>query len=296
MPKLSYRFIQPYLVAQTIEEDTLYCTFNIEATKLESQASIVEIDKKVDLGHLVSNPHKVRSMLGRMLRRTVGKSKVVEAQKESANTSHSAMALEAAAVQAFEGILDQVVYIETTDKWHLATQFSDFEVFLRQNPLREVYDKKIMARMLVEIARADGRITEQERLFFKHFLNKETGQLSMLMQAPSLVEKDCMKVSEAGRPTVFLVVVAAALADYDIQIEEEDRLLYYANLFGFDKAKRRALLAIAQEYTLELAIKAEPRLWSELEIVALAQGMKASAEIAHQVYQRQKENQQGLTA
>ena len=183
MPKLTYRSIQPYLVAQQIDEDTLHCTFEIEEEKFESSAPIIAVDKKVDLGKLVSNPSKVRSMLGQVLRRTVGKSKVLEAQQKASNTSHSAASLERAVVHAFEGILGQIVYMETTEKWHLVTQFSSFEVFLRQHPLRERYDKKIMARMLVEITRADGRITEQERLFFKHFLNEDTGRLSVLMQA-----------------------------------------------------------------------------------------------------------------
>ncbi|MGH1334597.1 MAG: hypothetical protein ACRBFS_00610 [Aureispira sp.] len=293
MPKLTYRSIQPYLVAQEIDEDTLHCTFEVEEERFESSATIVAMDKKVDLGRLVSNPSRVRSMLGQVLKRTIGKNKGLVAQKKISKTSHSTAALKIAAIRAFEGILDQVVYMETTDKWHLVTQFSSFEVFLRQHPLRERYDKKVMARMLVEIARADGRITEQERLFFKHFLNEDTGRLSVLMQAPVLVQQDCVKVSPHGRETVFLVVAAAALADYRIQEEEEEKLLYYANLFGFDQDRRRALLVIAQEYTLELAIKTDLRLWSEKEVIALAEQMKCPLESALKVYQRQKENQEG---
>lgn len=293
MPPITYTSIQPYLSEQYIEEDTLYCTFKIEGEQLESSAPIVEVDQKVDLSKLVSNPSKVRSLLGRMVRRAVGKSKVLEAQK-AAPHSYSAAALERAVVQAFEGILDQIVYIETTDKWHLVTQFSNFEVFLRQHPLQERYDKTIMARMLVEMTRADGRITEQERLFFEHFLNEDTGRLSVLMQAPALVDQDCSRVSPAGRETVFLVVAAAALADYNIQAEEQEKLVEYANLFGLTVSRRKELLAIAQEYTLELALKAEPRLWSEIELLELAQKINCPTEIAIQVYQNYKNKQEGF--
>lgn len=293
MPPINYRAIQPYLIEQYIEEDSLYCTFKIEGEKLESSAPIIEIDKKVELTKLVSNPSKVRSLLGKAVRRAIGKSKVLEAQK-AAPTSYSTAALERAVVQAFEGILDQIVYIETTDKWHLATQFSNFEVFLRQNPLQERYDKTIMARMLVEMTRADGRITEQERLFFEHFLNEDTGHLSVLLQTPALVEQDCLKVSAAGRETVFLVVAAAALADYDIQAEEQEKLVEYANLFGLETGRRKELLAIAQEYTLELALKAETRLWSEVELIELAQKINCPTEIAIQVYQNYKNKQEGF--
>lgn len=294
MPKLSYRSIQPYLIAQHIDENILYCTFEIEAEKFESSASIIEVDQTLDLSQLVNNPSNLRAMLSRMLRHTVGKNKVLEAQKKVSNVSYSIAALEAAAVRAFEGILNQVVYMETTDKWHLATQFSSFEVFLRQNPLRERYDKKIMARMLVEMARADGRITNQERLFFKHFLNEDTGRLSVLMQAPTLVQQDCMKVSEAGRETVFLVVAAAALTDHTIEKEEEKKLLHFSKMFGLTQARQGKLLAIAQEYTLEMAVKSEPGLWSEADIITLAKQMKCSVEIATKVYQRQKNNNRKL--
>lgn len=246
---LTYRSIQPYLVAQCIDNDHLYCTFEIEEERFESSAAIVAVSEPTELAKLVVSPSKVRFMLGRLLRRNLGKNKILDAQKEAPHTTHTVAELEQAAVVAFEQITDQLVFMETTEKWHLATQFSDFEVFLRQNPLRERYDKKIMAQMLVEMTRADGRITKEERLFFKHFLNEETGRLSQLLQAPTLTEQDLAKVSVEGRATVFLVVAAAALADHSIQAEEQEKLDYLAAQFGLTSTRQQALTDMAAAYT-----------------------------------------------
>jgi len=109
--------------------------------------------------------------------------------------------------------------------------------------------------MLVEMARADGRIGEEERLFFSHFLNNEMGRLRDLIIAPYLTKEDCRKVSKNGRLTIFVIIAAVALTDNELEVEEENKLNRFAEIFELNAQKQQELFQIAQDYTLEIMLK-----------------------------------------
>lgn len=282
MIALTYKSIKPYLSEETQQGDRLYCTFLIEETTFESDVVIERVTEEKNLRSMVKNPSKMRSILLRALTKRSSKKEAVGEE----TISFSKGDLEAAAVRAFEQITNEIVYIETTDKWHLATQFSAFEVYIRQNPLTERYDKKIMSRMLVEMARADGRIEEKERLFFEHFLNQETGRLSDLMRAPFLTALDCEKVTKKGRPTVFVIVAAVALTDNIFAETEKAKLDHFARLFGFSENEQKALFAIAQAYTLEIGIKTSHRKMTKTALHRLAGEIGMDQATAEQIQAR----------
>lgn len=257
MIELTYKSIQPYLIEEVQQGEIMYCKFRIEEQEFEAEARIEKAGASKGLGLIVKNPNRMRSMLLRALNKGIGKKQVID--EKVPQVYFSKKELEAAVVLAFESILDEIVYIETTDKWRLATHFSAFEVFISQNPLKEHYDKKIMSRMLVEMARADGRIEEEERLFFSHFLNDEMGRLSDLIIAPYLTKDDCRKVSENGRFTIFLIIAAVALTDNQLEVEEQAKLNRFAEIFGLKAQKQQELFQIAQDYTLEIILKVETK-------------------------------------
>lgn len=281
MIELTYKSIQPYLIEEVQQGEMMYCKFLVEEQEFETEVAIEKIGDSKGLGLIVKNPNKMRSMLLRALNKGIRKKKVVD--EETPQVYFSKKELEAAVVLAFESILDEIVYIETTDKWRLATQFSDFEVFIRQNPLKENYDKKIMSRMLVEMARADGRIEEEERLFFSHFLNDEMGGLSDLITAPYLTAADCKKVSKNGRLTIFVIVSAVALTDNELEVEEQDKLNRFAEIFGLKAEKQQELFQIAQDYTLEIMLKVEAKPLDLDELHAFADKIAMDRTHAEQV-------------
>jgi tellurite resistance protein len=281
MIELTYKSIQSYIVEEEQRGEMMYCKFSVEEQEFETEVAIERVGESKGLGLMVKNPNKMRSMLLRALNKGIRKKQVQE--EDVPHVYFSKKELEAAAVLAFESILDEIVYIETTDKWHLATQFSDFEVFIRQNPLKENYDKKIMSRMLVEMARADGRIEEEERLFFSHFLNDEMGKLSDLITAPYLTKADCNKVSKNGRLTIFVIVSAVALTDNELEVEEQDKLNRFAEIFGLKAQKQQELFQIAQNYTLEIMLKVEAKSLELEELHAFADKIAMDRTHAEQV-------------
>lgn len=281
MIELTYKTIQSYIVEEVQQGEIMYCKFLIEEQEFETEAAIEGAGDSTGLGLMVKNPNRMRSMLLRALNKGIRKKQVLE--KNAPKIYFSKKELEAAVVLAFESILDEIVYMETTGKWHLATQFSAFEVFIRQNPLKEHYDKKIMSRMLVEMARADGRIEEGERLFFSHFLNDEMGRLSDLITAPYLTEEDCRKVSEDGRLTIFVIVAAVALTDNKLEVEEQAKLNRFAEIFKLKAPKQQELFQIAQDYTLELLLKVETKPLDLEELHAFADKIAMDRVHAEQV-------------
>jgi hypothetical protein len=257
MIKLTYKSIQPYITGEVQQGEIMYCRFLVEEREFEAEVGIEKIDESNGLGVMVKNPNRMRSMLLRVLNKGIRSKKALE--EDTPQIYFSKKELEAAVVLAFESILDEIIYIETTGKWHLATQFSDFEVYIRQHPLKENLDKRIMSRMLVEMARADGRIGQEERLFFSHFLNDEMGRLSDLITAPYLNKEDCKKVTKRGRLTIFVIVAAVALVDNQLQVEEQDKLDRFAEIFEMAAKKRQELFQIAQDYTLETKLKVQTK-------------------------------------
>lgn len=284
MIELTYKSIQPYLKNEVQEGEILYCKFLVEEREFDTEILIEKIDDSNALGAIVKNPNKMRSMLLRALNKGVRRNKVGE--EETTPIYFSKKELEAAVVRAFETILDEIVYIETTGKWRLATQFSDFEVYIRQNPLTENYDKKIMSRMLVEMARADGRIEQEERLFFSHFLNDEMGRLSDLITAPYLTSLDCEQVSKNGRLTIFIIVAAVALTDNEFQEEEQTKLNRFAELFQLTESKQQELFQKVQEYTLEIKLKTESEKLTLEALHAFADNIALDRAIAEKVQAR----------
>ena len=286
MIELTYKSIQPYILEEVQRGEMMYCKFLVEEEEFETEVAIEKAGETKGLSLIGKNPNKMRSMLLRALNKGIRKKEVLE--DDVPQVYFSKKELEAAAVLAFESILDEIVYIETTNKWHLATQFSDFEVFIRQNPLKEDYDKKIMSRMLVEMARADGRIEQEERLFFSHFLNDEMGSLSDLITAPYLTKADCKKVSENGRFTIFVIVSAVALTDNELEGEEQDKLNRFAEIFGLKAQKQQELFQIAQDYTLEIMLKVEAKSLSLEDLHAFADKIAMDRTHAEQVQTRFK--------
>jgi DhnA family fructose-bisphosphate aldolase class Ia len=139
--------------------------------------------------------------------------------------------------------------------------------------------------MLVEMARADGRIEEQERLFFEHFLNEETGRLADLMRAPVLTPKDCKEVTANVRSTIFMLVAAVALTDNEFNERERQQLDRFARLLNFEEAEQLELLSVAQTYTIEVAYKAQKGNLSTEELYTIANQIGMHEDAAATAYQ-----------
>lgn len=265
--KVTYESIKPYILEEKLDGGKMFCKFQIENQTFEATGSIKTVNKKgaARITNQVKNTAigRMRTMVMSVLRRAVGGgfaatvtsmagNEVIRQQTEGVR--YNAKEKESGTIKAFESILSEITY--EGGKWRLAKEFSEFEKIIRRSPLTKSYDKKILARMLVEMAKADGSVSKEEKDFFNDFLNEDTGNLGSLMRAPSVSVVECEEISSDAKENVFMLTAAVALTDDEFSDEERLKLDDYAQMLGFGDHKKDQLLRFAQDYTIESAVKA----------------------------------------
>jgi tellurite resistance protein len=266
--EITYESIKPYILEENLDGSKVECKFEIEGQIFEAVGRIKKSQKK-GAGKVKSMVQRtaigrMRSMVLRILRKAVGggfaATVVSQAGSEgmrqgTAGMNYTKQEKQAAVVMAFDTISMDLTY--ENSKWRLATEFSEFEKLVRRSPLKKAYDKKILARMLVEMANADGRIAPEEKAFFDNFLTDETGSMGELMRAPSVSIVECEEVSPEARENVFMIVAAVALTDNEFADEEKLKLEEYSQMFDFSEKKYDELLRLAQDHTIEAYINSK---------------------------------------
>jgi tellurite resistance protein len=263
---ITYESIKPYILEENLDASKMHCKFQIDNKVFEATGGIRASTKKgaARITNQIKNTAigRMRTVVMGVLRRAVGGgfaatvtsmagNEVIRQQTEGVR--FSAKEKEAGVIKAFESILSEVTY--EGGKWRLATEFSEFEKIIRRSPLTKSYDKKILARMLVEMAKADGSVSKEEKEFFEDFLTDETGNLGSLMRAPSVSIVECEEISADAKENVFMITAAVALTDDEFSDEEQLKLDDYAQMLGFTDKKKSDLLRYAQDYTIETAVK-----------------------------------------
>jgi tellurite resistance protein len=278
--EITYESIKPYITEENVDGSKIYCKFEVEDQVFESNASIKSGTKKgsAKVTNMVRNTAlgRMRSMVLRVLRKAVGGGFAGTAVSMAGNEvmrqgtdgiKYNKKEKEEAVISAFEKISLELAY--ENGKWRLATEFSEFEKMIKRNPFTKAYDKKILARMLVEMARADGKIEAEEKAFFDDFLTEETGSMGELMRAPAISIVEVEEISVEARENVFMIVAAVALTDNEFADEEKLKLDEYSQMFDFTEKKQDELLRLAQDYTIEMLIKSKGQM-SRDEVYAFA--------------------------
>lgn len=266
--EITYDSIRPYLLEETMENSSMLCKFKIEDQVFDAKG-FVRVDNKSGAARVTRMVKttaigRLRSMVLRTVRQAVGGgfagttasmvgNEMMRQQTEGVQFSRKDK--EAAVVNAFESIAAEIYYDNDSNAWRVNRELSEFELLLRKSPIEKPYDKKVLARLLVEMARADGTIEAEEKEFFSSFLSEETGNLGQLMRAPAISFVECEEIGKDVQQNVFMITAAVALADDDFSIEEQDKLEEYAEMFEFSEDKRKDLLRLAQDYTIENIVK-----------------------------------------
>src|SRR5690606_20744051 len=136
--------------------------------------------------------------------------------------------------RAFQAVADRFVW-DAQQGRYIAAQaggdaITDFMRQLQSAPATSRYDRMVAARMLVEIAAADGQLGEEERAFVAGFVTPDLGTVDELWRAPRLSEAELAETSQgAVRETMLMLAWAVAWSDDELAPEEEARLREYAS-------------------------------------------------------------------
>lgn len=163
-----------------------------------------------------------------------------------------------AIVDAFRSVGNRFAWDESNQRFVSAKVFKDlqteFTVIVQQVALTQAWDRSVLARMLAEIAAADGSLAEEERVFFDGFLRGES--LDNLLEKPPLTKADLEETSQEARHVMWLLAAAMAVSDEDFAATEQKKLAFFGGALGVAPNDQTRGLELAKEYVLDQALEA----------------------------------------
>ena len=200
--------------------------------------------------------------------------------------------IQAAIVDAFMRVKDNFHYDEVSGTWGKPLiappppPKSPFEEQMNNHPIADPHDKNVFARVLAELAYADGTVSKDEAEFFKNIIPPDQPSLDRLAKADPVSKVEAEEVTQLVKATIYMVAWVIALIDLNLDPVEEELLMEYSDVFGIQPARREELIKHAKYFVIEQNIDPdEPR----DELFAVADKIKLNhddAERARIAYKR----------
>lgn len=125
-----------------------------------------------------------------------------------------------------------------------------FQDHLAAHPISNLFEQDILSRILVSIAGADGKITEDERNLITEMLPKQIGSIQDIAGRGDISSVEAEEVDEGVKKSILLLAWSVALVDFDLSPSENTKLNDYASLFGFDFNHSAAFAKLAKYETM----------------------------------------------
>lgn len=161
--------------------------------------------------------------------------------------------------RAFEAVSDRFVW-DAQNGRYIAAQaggdaITDFMRQLGAAPPGTRYDRVVAARMLTEIAAADGQLGDDERAFVAGFITPDIGTLDELASAPRLSAAELAETSAGPvRDTLLMLAWAVAWSDDELAPEEATRLREFATALAVPDARVTELQGYVCGYLLDQSL------------------------------------------
>jgi hypothetical protein len=257
---IRYLFIEPLIESAVVDGSLLCCTFRCPVSGARVRAHVSIYATARDRGEA--------GLLGR-LRRTVREAvqDVLgygdRADREAGPVPPAAGDLteedrRAAVERAFHSVSFRFVWDEEGRRWVSAASIADalagFARQLEAAPVVEPAERALLGRVLLDVARADSRVTEEEREFLEHHLALGSGPIELCrLTVPS--REEMAPCREAVRETILMLAWALALSDYELAPAERDLLAADAHALGIAKERAAELRRYAQYFVLDRALE-----------------------------------------
>lgn len=297
----TYQSIEELLVDSSVEGQIMICQFRIPGTDevIESRSAIKRSNsvknKMVDTVKDSLMMEVRRSVFG-IIRNTLGYGVVgrisssvassVLSQSGMGAAGFSAEEKQSAIVEAFRAVASRFFYDPSDKHWKAAGQISDLEKQLAGYPLQNKFEEDLAARMIIQLAGADGAFEETERSFISEQLGWTELMIdeAFLMNHPILAV-ECEEVAEASRSTLFLLTFMAALADGRLDDKEKELLGRYGRMLDLSEEQMSRLATIAKDYILQNMLSLHT---SQEELAELAAQFQMEAIEVQRAYVRMK--------
>jgi hypothetical protein len=298
MPEVTYGAIRDLVVSTTRDGDHLVCVFRCPKTEQTYSASALVGEAQVEaraearsglftsLGWAALNA--VRAVLND------------PPDVPSDTTPRDPDQLEdderAAAERAFQALSPGFLWDSSGERWVSAASVDElqtaFALQLRDHPVIERDDRALLVRLLVEVAKADGHLDQQEWEFLAKYRQQDVGSVDDFMRMPPLTAED-LRRAPAGplRETMLLMAWTLSLVDEELASDETSQLDAFAEKLEVPPERNRELMAGAQEFIYDQALnRAYPHNTldpaAHAEVTATGKALKLSPATAREIEQR----------
>ncbi|MCB9787118.1 MAG: TerB family tellurite resistance protein [Deltaproteobacteria bacterium] len=117
--------------------------------------------------------------------------------------------------------------------------------------ITEPRDTRCLARMLAEVALADGVVAPAESAFFQSFTGQDVAGIKGALGAGELTAEELSETTPFLREPMLGLAWALAFTDQDLAPSEEARLARFAQGLGIAPERAALLRSHAREYVVE---------------------------------------------
>ena len=200
-----------------------------------------------------------RGTLGKTLGTIASKSAATALTESAKGPAVDPAARDAAALEAFRTVADQFEWDAGRGGWvssaAAAERQNGFQRLLASAPVAAAYDQEVSARMLVEVARADGDLQAEESDLLQEFLDPQRHRVAELLDRPDLSSAELAEVSAGPvRRSLLTLAWLVALANDGCDAHEEQRLAQFHEALDVPLDESPTPRHLAEEYLLEATL------------------------------------------
>ncbi|HBP22152.1 MAG TPA: hypothetical protein DEA08_30770 [Planctomycetes bacterium] len=275
MSEIPYASIQPLIADQQVNGSSVRVTFRCPQSgfSVDSSAGIKKGQSLSDVAMASAKRSlwwSLRSTLLRMISSSLGHGVAGRVGRDVGNqflrqagqgVQYSNEEIQAAVVDAFTRV--QSKFRHDGNQWTAAhglgaegAPVGDFQRQLQQAMPSEPYDRGVLARLLVEVAKADGQLAAEEERFLSTYLDPSFGTPRQLAQRPNLTAIELDETSAgAVRETLVMLGWALALSDQNLNPGEQARLDEVASGLKVAAGRAAELRSYAANFLVEQALE-----------------------------------------
>lgn len=270
-PKYTIEMIEPLIVTQEIERRSLFMEFALPGSDEihESKASIKRTNSaggRIKKRMVMVGRNQARRAAGMAVRNALGGGMAgrmgymatsTAAREFKPGEGPTESEIEAAVIDAFTRVSKYFHYDESTGEWGQPgvppppPPKSPFEDQTAAHPISDPHDKNIFARIMAELAYADGQVSSEEAEFFKMIIPPDQPGLDVLAKSDPVSKIEAEEVTEGVKATIYMFAWTIAMIDLELDPVEEELLMEYADVFNIADARRDELVRNAKFFVLE---------------------------------------------
>ena len=165
-----------------------------------------------------------------------------------------------AIVVAFQTVATAFVWDPSSEAWISAKAAAEllgaFQRQLSEHPVVHPYDRQVLARMLVEVARADGRVSAEESSWLTEMITADQGSVEDVASRPPLTDAELRSASPTPiRRTLLLLAHALALVDENLDPAELQVLEHFGRGLGLSARDQQEVGQVARTWVLDQALE-----------------------------------------